>query len=101
MVFIFRGTTPTFSFKLPIEAATITKLAVTFKQPGGVTVEKTLDDVTLDGQTVTATLTEEETLSFRAAGTMEIQLRVGVGAARMASQVWTVPVERVLKEGAL
>lgn len=99
---MYRGTTPTFTFRLPIAADTITKLSITFRQPGGVSIEKTLDDVTLDGQTVTATLTEAETLSLCATKfPLEIQLRVGVGEARMASQIWTVPVERILKDGAL
>lgn len=99
---MYRGTTPKFEFQLPIEAATITKLSITFRQPGGVAIEKTLDDVTVSGQTITAALTEEETLSLRAAApALEIQLRVGVGEARMASQVFSVPVQRVLKDGAL
>lgn len=100
---MYRGTTPTFHFTLPIEAGTITAAAVSFRQPGGASIDKTLADCTLSGNTLTCSLTEEETLSLRALTLypMEIQLRVGVGAARMASQIFTVPVERILKEGAL
>lgn len=97
-----RGTTPTFTFRLPIETAGITKLSILFRQPGGADIEKALADVTTDGQTVTVSLTEEETLSLRAAGApLEVQLRVGVADARMASQIFTVSVERILKDGAL
>lgn len=98
---MYRGTTPTFSFELPIQASTLTKLSITFRQPGGESIEKTLSDVTRSGQTVTVTLTEAETLSLKAARTLDIQLRAGVGDARLASQVWTVPVKQILKDGAL
>lgn len=98
---MYRGTTPTFSFELPIQASTLTKLSITFRQPGGESIEKTLNDVTRSGQTVTVTLTEAETLSLKAARTLDIQLRAGVGDTRLASQVWTVPVKQILKDGAL
>lgn len=96
-----RGTTPTLSFCLPIAASTITKLSIMIRQFSGPQIEKTLDDVVKDGHIITATLTEEETLQFRPSRSVEIQLRVGVGDTRMASQIWTVPVERILKDGAL
>lgn len=98
-----RGTTPTFSFTLPIEASSLTAAVISFRQPGGVSFDKTLADCTVDGKTLSVSLTEAETLSFRALTLypVEIQLRVGVGEARMASQIFTEPVERVLKDGAL
>lgn len=100
---MYRGTTPTFTFKLPIDADTITAASVMFRQPGREPMEKTLADCTLDGQTLTCSLTEDETLSLQALTLypLEIQLRVGVGSARMASQIFSVPVERILKDGAL
>lgn len=100
---MYRGTTPTFTFKLPIEAATITKLSIAFHQPGGVSFEKSLADCVTQGETISVSLTEEETLSLRAMTLypLEIQLRVGVEDTRMASQVFTVPVEYILKDGAL
>lgn len=100
---MFRGTTPTFTFNLPIDANTITAASVMFRQAGSVNIEKTLADCTVDGKTLTVSLTEEETLTLRAStpNALEIQLRVGVGEARMASQIFTVPVERILKDGAL
>lgn len=99
---MYRGTTPTFTFNLPIEAETITKLVVAFRQIGtAVAFEKELDDCTVSENTVSCSLTEEETLEMKAGYKMEIQLRVAVGEARMASQIFTVPVERILKDGAL
>lgn len=98
-----RGTTPKFTFQLPIEAASLTKLSVAFRQAGRALIEKGPEDCTLDGMTVTTTLTEEETLSLTSSPSipLEIQLRAAVDEERMASQVFTVTVERILKDGVL
>lgn len=99
---MYRGTTPTFTFNLPIEAGTITKLMVAFRQIGtAVSFEKDLSECTLSENTVSCSLTEEETLELKAGYRLQIQLRVGVGEARMASQIFTVPVEHILKGGVL
>lgn len=101
---MYRGTTPTFTFKLPIDVSTITKTAISFRQPGGCNIEKSLADCAKgEGNKLTCSLTEEETLGLRAATLypMEIQMRVGVGSARFASQIWQVPIDRILKDGAL
>lgn len=99
---MYRGTTPTFHFVLPIEAGTLTKLAITFDQPGGAHIEKTLHDCTMDEKSVSCSLTEEETLSLTSSlHPCRIQLRCGVGEARMASQIFRVVVGEILKDGAL
>ena len=89
---MYRGTTPTLTFRLPIDTGSITVLSVAVAQAGQ-----------LDGNVVSCTLTEAETLSLTAGRGIDakIQLRVGVGGQRMASQVFTVPVERILRDGAL
>lgn len=100
---MYRGTTPTLTFRLPIDTGSITVLSVAVAQAGQVKIEKALSDVHLDGNVVSCTLTEAETLSLTAGRGIDakIQLRVGVGAQRMASQVFTVPVDRILRDGAL
>ena len=100
---MYRGTTPTLTFRLPIDTGSITMLSVAVAQGGHVKIEKTLSDVHLDGNVISCTLTEAETLSLTAGTNIEakIQLRVGVGEQRMASQIFTVPVERILRDGAL
>ena len=97
---MYRGTTPTFTFTLPIECETISKLSVAFKQGGELLFERGLPDVT-SGNVLSCTLTEEETLQLRGDTELQIQLRVGVGSARMASQVFRVPVSQILKDGVL
>lgn len=80
---MFRGTTPTFTFKLPFAASTLTQAVVSFRQPGGVSIDRELKDCTVSGDTLSCSLTEAETLSLRALTlyAVEIQLRVGVGEA--------------------
>lgn len=100
---MYRGTTPTLTFRLPIDTGSITVLSVAVAQGRQVKIEKTLSDVHLDGNVISCTLTEDETLSLTAGASVEakIQLRVGVGEQRMASQIFTVPVERILRDGEL
>src|SRR5574344_421214 len=100
---MYRGRTPTLTFRLPIDTGSITVLSVAVAQGRQVKIEKTLSDVHLDGNVISCTLTEDETLSLTAGASVEakIQLRVGVGEQRMASQIFTVPVERILRDGAL
>ena len=63
---MYRGTTPTLTFQLPIDTGSITVLSIAVAQAGQVKIEKTLPDVHLDGNVVSCTLTEAETLSLTA-----------------------------------
>ena len=73
-----------------------------YKSVGGkLLFERGLPDVTMSGKVLSCTLTEEETLQLRGDTELQIQLRVGVGSARMASQVFRVPVSQILKDGVL
>ena len=97
-----RGTTPTHTFTLPFDCSEITKLHIAYAQDDEVLVEKTLSDCECDGNVLTVTLAEEETLLFdckkRCA---EIQLRVARGVKKLASDIFKVPIDRILKEGCL
>lgn len=97
---MYRGTTPTFTFTLKFEANTIDLLNIAMAQNGNVKISKNKSDCTLDGYTVSVTLTEAETLSLDE-GTLSMQLRVGIGSSRLASSIMTVPVENLLQGGAL
>ena len=79
----------------------ITLLSAALAQNSTVVVEKTLTDCTLAGDTVTCPLTEEDTLALRTEYPVEIQLRVGIGDARLASQVFILSVSKILRDGAL
>ena len=100
---MYRGTTPTLTFRLPIDTGSITVLSVAVAQGRQVKIEKTLSDVHLDGNVISCTLTEDETLSLTAGASVEakIQLRVGVREQRMESQIFTVPVESIVRDSTL
>ena len=73
-----------------------------FEQDGVLVLEKKLEDCTVSGQQVSVRLTEEDTLAFRQNGSvLQIQLRCGIGEKRLASEVITATVGRILKEGTL
>ena len=97
-----RGTTPELTFQLPFDAGVLTKLSIAFEQDGVLVLEKKLEDCTVSGQQVSVRLTEEDTLAFRQNGSvLQIQLRCGIGEKRLASEVITATVGRILKEGTL
>ena len=97
-----RGTTPELTFQLPFDAGALTKLSSAFEQDGVLVLEKKLEDCTVSGQQVSVRLTEEDTLAFRQNGSvLQIQLRCGIGEKRLASEVITATVGRILKEGTL
>lgn len=61
---MFRATTPTHTFTLPIDTSRLSKILITYAQNENIVLEKTEADCTLDGSNVILTLTQEETLLF-------------------------------------
>ena len=99
---MYRGTTPTITFTLPFESNQITVLHLCFCQKGEIVLEKALPDCVSAGNTLQVSLTEAETLLFdEKKGMVELQLRIGCGDARMASNIMRVSVDRILKDGCL
>ena len=96
-----RGTTPTHTFTLPeeIPLSTFTVIFITYSQMGKVRVEKSINDIFIDGHTASVTLTQADTLSFRS-GSVEIQMRAKTALGEAyASDIVTVPAEKILKDG--
>ena len=99
---MYRGTTPTLVFTLPFDCSNITRLNIAFAQNEIVILEKTLEDCTVDGKTLSVTLTEEDTLLFDChKRCVEIQLRVACSESRLASKIIKTSVDRILKDGCL
>ena len=97
-----RGTTPTHTFVLPFDVSTISKLHVLYAQDEQVKIRKTETDVTLDGNKVVLTLTQEDTLLLECKKTVEIQIRVlTAGGDALNSDIIRVPVERCLEDEVL
>lgn len=70
-----RGTTAVNTFKTNVDMSTAELLYVTYKQNGEKILEKTLDDVTIDGQNVIVKLSQADTLNFMNNTMVQIQIR--------------------------
>ena len=65
-------------------------------------IDKDLADCTCAGSTVTLHLTQEETLKLSQNTRTELQMRVRTtGGEALATRVYTVPTERILKDGVI
>ena len=96
---MFRGTTPTHTFILPIEASLLTDAYITYAQHGSTKIEKRLSDCVRDDNKLVVVLSQLETLSLMANNLTEIQVAAKVGGKVMRSQIISVPTERILKDG--
>lgn len=95
---MIRGTTPTFTFNLPFDVSNVKAAYITIRSKR-VEIEKGLEDCTLDGTTITTTLTQEESLMLPRSKQAQIQLRVLTqNGTALATSIFTVQVEDVLKE---
>lgn len=99
---MIRGTTPTHIFTLPFDTDTVADLRVSYAQNCGEILVKNLDDVTLSGNTISVTLTQEDTLKFDHNKRAMAQIKVKTHAGDvMSSDVITVVVERSLNDEVL
>ena len=102
---MIKGTTPTLQFNLPIETSTLKAAEVMVQYVDSnkaITIIKTLDQCEVGEKTITATLTQEETLQLPAPSMVYIQLRVlTVDGVAMASAIFTTTVKRLLAEGVI
>ena len=100
---MYRGTTPGLEINVgDIDLTKVTELWLTLSQHGTVKINKTLDEVTIDGSTVTCTLTQEETLDLKAHASTLVQMRFLMDDGQaMATPIVKVPVEAILKDGVI
>lgn len=99
---MIRGTTPTLNFTLPFDTREIEKAFVTICQNGKIAIDKSIEQCSYSGNTLTTTLTQEETLSLECGKYVSIQVRVKTktGTA-LASNIITAPCDSILKEGVI
>lgn len=96
-----RGTTPENIFKLPFILDDVKSLYVTYSQGDTVVLDKAIDDVIIDGNTITVRLTQEDTLKFSNAQ-VNIQIRFKTNQEKaMASNIISTYVNNVLKDGVI
>ena len=99
---MIRGTTPTHIFTIPFDTALIADLRISYAQCGKEVVVKTKEDATLDGQTITVKLTQEETFNFDCSKRVFVQVRVlTLGGEAVSSEVMMVSVEQCLNNEVL
>lgn len=100
---MYRVTTPTHTFTLPIDTSECAVIQITYKQ-GEKTLVKEYNDgtlpagMTLDEKNVILNLTQMETRGFKV-GTVDVQVRALTnGGKAYASQHFNVSVNRVNNE---
>ena len=96
---LYKGTTPIHIFVLPFDTNTIENAVVTYSQKGRIIFEKRKDDCIFENNTITVTLSQEETLKFEHSYLAKIQLRVRTyDDAVYASQIYGEPIMPCLNE---
>lgn len=70
-----RGTTPTHTFTLPIEAKNVSDALIVYFQGDKKILRKTASECHMEGNTISVDLTQEETLRFRC-DKAQIQVKV-------------------------
>ena len=73
---MMRGTNPTHIFTLPIHVEMIKKVRIIYKQNGKILFVKENNDCTLENNTITTKLTQENTLAIDHKRPVEVQVRV-------------------------
>lgn len=99
---MIRGTTPTHTFTIPFETDLIADLRISYAQSNGEIVSKIKDDATLVGNTISVTLTQEDTLKFDCSQKVLVQIKIKTHKGEvMGSDVMCISVERCLNEEVL
>lgn len=96
---MIRGTTPTHIFTLPFDTEIVKKCRVIYSQNDEIKLKKEIDDVTLQGNSISLKLTQENTFALESTKNVEIQLRVlTVDNESLISDILTVPVTKCLDD---
>ena len=97
-----RGTTPTLEFTLPFSTELLAEAYVTLSQNKRVVIDKPLEELERNGNTLSVQLTQEETLLLDCAYKTEIQVRTRTSEGEaLASDIITVTTDRILKDGVI
>ena len=99
---MIRGTTPTHIFEIPFDSSYLKRILITYFQDKHIVIEKTENDCTLEGKSISTTLSQEDTLKFSHRKPVEIQIRVlTIDDIALATLIREVDVGRVLNEEVL
>lgn len=99
-----RGTTPTHTFCTDLDMTDAEVIYVTYQQNGKTVLEKTREDVEVDGNKVIVKLTQEETLLFERRRDIPVRIQIrarwALGNA-VASNIIETTAKEILKEGVI
>ena len=97
-----RGTTPTLTFTTPYAADLIQGGYISFMQRGEDVLDISLADpaVTIEDESISVDLTQEQTLLFTTVDTVKMQIRAKLTSGKaVASNIVTEGVCPIVKEG--
>ena len=98
---MYRGTTPTLTFKANFDLNTIKNLIIVFKQGEKVKLEKYFQDCKIDieNKNISVKLSEDETMEFIPNKDLHIQMRIRFEDGTItSSKVMTNYVDDILEE---
>jgi hypothetical protein len=99
---MIRGTTPTHEFTIPFEVSLIDDLRISYAQSDKEILVKTKGDCTLEGNTITVTLSQEETFLFDCSKNVMLQVRVLTTSGNvLSSDIITLSVGRCINDEVL
>lgn len=97
---ITRGTTPTHTFCVDADLSEADVLYITYRQKGKVVIEKNIEDVEIETNKITVSLTQDDTLLLLCGIPVRIQIRAGFpDGTRIASNIIEVDAGEILKDG--
>lgn len=98
---MYRGTTPTLTFKANFDLNTVKNLIIVFKQGERVKLEKYFQDCKIDfeNKNISVKLSEDETMEFIPNKDLHIQMRIRFEDGTItSSKVMTNYVDDILEE---
>ena len=98
---MIQGTTPTHRFTIPLDAADVQRVRVTYAQSHKVLLVKE-DECRVEGNVIEVKLTQEDTLLFDGFSPVQVQVRVlTTGGDALASDLIRVPCDVALDKEVL
>ena len=99
---MIKGTTPTHTFSMPFGEEMIKAIEICYAQNGEVMLSKGIEDCTIEGNTISVKLSQEDTLEFAEGVCVEIQIRILTPADdAIASNVMRVHCHECLFDGVI
>ena len=99
---MIRGTTPTLKFLIPFDTSLLATAYITLAQNDEVILEKELTECECGGRYLSVRLKQEDTLKLQCDCKTEIQVRAKTQEGdSLASDIFIVDTERILKDGVI